>query len=674
MADTPFSLPAEGPGSFEFWKKEADRSKAWWANLAQKRQWDNNTKAYLGQTLDGEPAADTIVVPKDYSNVENKKALLFFQVPEVTLTAKQPNVEAAIPLFQAVLNSKLASDEINAGALMDEVLFDVLCPAGIGASKIGYEVEQDGEAMVDQPVMDPMGQPIVDPMTGQPAMTQVPVPNIVRERYFWERIPIKSLLVPVDFHGADFDKAPWLGFRFETDLALAARTYGVEKDQLKPAKSDEDLRIKGDLQIEASGGEKVCGYEIWYQMSRYHEDVVNGDLYGQIVWIDGMDAPVVARQSPYQTVQNGRLVGGMRGSPIHILTLRYVSDQAVPMSDVGMSRGLVDELGKGRTDMVTQRKRTAPIVGYDPAQYSVDQVQKIASGDIQEFVPIPGFGTAQAAMGEIRRASFPRENFTFNDYIDRDIQELWAMGSNQQGVSSKGKTTATEASIQQSATQTRMKREQVMVARWFVAGVQKLGALIQLFADEPDYVEVVGPDGAKALQSWDKTAIQGRFAYNAKPDSTLQLDAAWDKKQALDEYQFFRKDPLVNEQALLTRTFRKIGADPAQMIKQPQPAQPPPTTPSFAFKGEDLNPASPQFSIVLEVLAKGGIQISPQALQQAQMVATQTQLVAQAQAQAEQAQKNTEHGGMQPEAEPLNKHQANETGMLPGAGMAGAVQ
>lgn len=666
-------LPAEGPGSFSFWLKEAKRSEDWLKSIATKREWDKNTQAYLTLT---ERRGDDVVVPKDYANVEQKKALLFFQVPEVTLTAEQPGLEDAVRVFQAVLNRKLRADEVNAGAMMDEVLFDVLCPAGIGFSKIGYEAEQDGMTTIQQPAMDPAGQPIVDPMTQQPVTMPVEMPNIVRERYFWNRIPVKAALIPADFHGSDFDQAPWLGWTFTDDLALVAKRYDLDPDELKPSKASEDARIKVDIGPEDLSGQRVRGCEIWYKTALYHEDVVNGDLYSQLVWFEGMEQPVVARPSPYQRVEGGRLVGGMKGNPIHVLTLRYVSDQAIPPSDAFVSRDLVDELSRGRTDMITQRKRTAPINGYDPARLPVDVVEKIVSGEYQEWVAVPGFNAADQAAGEIRKASFPRENFTFNDYIDRDIQEAWAMGSNQQGLQTKKGQTATEASIQQSATQTRMKREQIQVARWFVAGVQKLGALLQLFADDPDYVEVVGEDGIRSLASWDKTKIQGRFAYSAKPDSTLQLDAAWDKKQAIDEYQMLRQDPLVNPQYLLTRLARRIGADPAQFLAQPQPPKPEPPKPAFSFKGEDLNPAAPQSPIVMEILAQGGVQISPQAMQQAQMLAQQQILVAQQQ--QAQAQADTTHKGAAPQTAPLSKHAADASGMLPGAGMApaqgGAVQ
>lgn len=650
-------VPKDGPGSYAFWRSEIEASKAWWDRLSKTRQWDRNVQSYLGKTLSSVPADDTVVVPKDYANVEQKKALLFFQVPEVTLTAEQPGLEDAVRVFQAVLNRKLRSDEVNAGALMNEVLFDVLCPAGLGASKIGYIAEQQGERTIPKPMMDPSGQPITDPMTGQPVMTEETVPNVVAERYIWERIPIKRLLIPVDFHGSDFDRAPWLGFSFEMDRASAERQYGLS-DEARSSKEDEQ-RIQADVKAETSKSARVCGYEIWYRAALYHPEIANSDVLAQIIWFEGEAEPSVWRLSPYQRLDpNGRLIAGMKGFPVHILTLRYVSDQAVPPSDVFMSRPLVDEMSEGRSQMVRQRKRTTPMTMYEPSRLTRTAVEKIEAGETQEMIPVNALDPANPPMVEVRRATFPRENFSFNDITERDIHEVWAMGANQQGIQTSSKQTATEASIQQTATQTRMKREQVEVARWFVAGVQKLGALIQLFADDQDYVEVVGPTGLRSLQAWDRTMIQGRFAYSAKPDSTLQMDAAFDKKQAMDQYQFFRQDPLVNPTYLLQATARRLGLDPAQFLAPPQPPKPESMRPSLSVKGEDLNPLMPQYANIHALLTQAGITGLTSPMAAPQML----------------PQGPTEHGGTQPMAEPLSKHSADETGQLPGAGMAGAVQ
>lgn len=673
-AKNPFvtiKAPTDGTGSFQFWQGEAERSKAWLEKVATTRKWDENVKSYLCEVKGG---PDEVVVPKDYANVEQKKALLFFQVPEVTLTAELPGLDEPVRIFQAVLNRKLRADEVNAGALMEEVLADVLCPAGIGASKIGYEAEVNGTVPVQQPMMDPTGQPIVDPMTQQPVLTTVDMPNVVNERYFWERIPVKRLLMPTDFTGSDFDKAPWLGFTFEQDLEVVAKTYKLDPKDLKPSGDEDEGRIKNDLTPEQGTRQRVCGTEIWYRAGLFLKDVANTEVFHQLVWFDGMDAPIVHRPSPYQVVdEQGKIVAGMRGNPVHVLTLGYVSDTPIPPSNVSVTRVLVDELSEGRTRMIEQRKRSLPINMYDPARAPQDTMSKLERGETQANIPVPGLTAADPPIVPLQKATFPRENFTFNDYIQRDMQEAWALGANQNATATDTKRTATELSIMQSATQTRMKREQTQVARWFVAGVAKLGALIQLFADAPDYVEIVGENGLRTLEQWNKDTIQGRFAYSAKPDSQLQMDAAMDRKAAMDEYQFLRKDPLVNAQALLQKVARRLGYDPAQFLAQPQPPKPEPPKPSFSFKGDDLNPSMPQFPIVMEILMQGGMQISPQAIAAAQQQATMQTMAAGMAANALGEQPpDTTHGGMTERVNPLNKHRADESGKLPGGGAAPA--
>jgi hypothetical protein len=83
-----------------------------------------------------------------------------------------------------------------------------------------------------------------------------------------------------------------------------------------------------------------------------------------------------------------------------------------------------------------------------------------------------------------------------------------------------------------------------------------------------------------------------------------------------------------------------------------------------SLKGDDLNPMNPQYANVYAILSAHGVQglQPPLALPPAVLHA------------ANQAKGDTEHGGMQPKAEPLNKHQADQTGKLDGMGMAGAVQ
>ena len=149
-------LPPEGHGSLQYWQSQLqdaeDKRKPYKEN-----DWDRNVQAYLGKTLTTAPDHDTVTVPKDFANVERKKAELFFQNPDVNLTAKQPGLEEAVQTFQAVLNYTLGPEGVDAGAMMTEVTFDA-CMTGLLASKIGYESFQQGEVPMqigEQPVEQP---------------------------------------------------------------------------------------------------------------------------------------------------------------------------------------------------------------------------------------------------------------------------------------------------------------------------------------------------------------------------------------------------------------------------------------------------------------------------------------------------------------------------------------
>jgi hypothetical protein len=137
-----------------------------------------------------------------------------------------------------------------------------------------------------------------------------------------------------------------------------------------------------------------------------------------------------------------------------------------------------------------------------------------------------------------------------------------------------------------------------------------LGALLQLFADDEQYVEVLGPDGAKRLQAWDKTAIAGEFIYSVKPDSAQKVDANVDRKMQLDLYQLTANDPFVNRGELTRGILESFNKDPGRTMQQPPQAAPDKPKINLSFKGEDLdNP------MVISLLQQSGFQIDPAAVQ-----------------------------------------------------------
>ena len=439
-------------GSLSYWQHQIEDSEAKRKDYKEK-EWDKNVQSYQGKTLDIAPEHDTVTVPKDFSNVERKKAELFFQNPDISLAPKMPGLEDAVSVFQAVLNHKLGPNGVDAAAMMVECTFDA-CMTALMVSKIGYESFSDGEQPIDTGEQrevtpaQPMPGSVLGLQDGVPAqmepVTQM-MPNIVHDRCFWQRISPAEWLCPTSFHGFNYDQAPWMGFGFEDDWDILKRRYKLPDDLDVKVGTTETHKLKSEPEhTRAVDIKRVRGAEIWYKASLYDPAVVHPEHLRQLVLIDGLDEPVVHRDSPYQDIVQSQ-VHGMRGFPVHVGALRYVSDTAFPVPETTVGRPQVRELSKGRTQMLLQRDRNVPWRWVDPGRIGGEPtMEKLRRNVWQAMIPIAGADANNLPIGEIPRSSYPPEDFTFNQIIERDLNETWAFGPNQRGQEAGGRTTATE--------------------------------------------------------------------------------------------------------------------------------------------------------------------------------------------------------------------------------------
>ena len=668
----PFSLSAgdatASPKTAAFWQSQITAAKSKRDKLVP--EWKNNIQRYLAKTLGTTPTADTIVVPLDYANTEQKKALLFFRVPEVQLTAKKPAFEGAVPVFQAVLNHYLGRHGVDSKTMMNEVLFDAIVPSGLAVSAIGYEPTVSGTRQIET------GN--VDPLTGAPEMADVP--NIIHEAYYWNRISGEKGLIPADFAGSNYDLAPWLGYDFEIDHAVAVRRKWVTAD-FQP-KSDRPVQGLNEAEQPEPDGQRprVTGTVLWYRLAHF-EAGAHPDAFGTCVLVDGLeDFAVKPGPSPWQKwgtdpVSGKATLVGMKGNPIHIKGSRYVSDSAYPPSDVTMGRPQVEEISKGRSQMIRQRERNIPIRGYDRIRVDKDVVGKIEKAEEQSLI---GFdGNPNECLVAIGTGQLPRENFEFDKIAKHDYNSTWAMGSNQRAQDADaGSKTATEASIIQSNTDTRLAYEQDAWLDWFVRGAEKLGGLLQLFADDTDYVQIVGEDGIEQLQAWDKTLIAGEFAYTAIPDTAIRQDATTIRKRALDFFNLMANEPHVDRGELVRATLRELGKSP-KLYKPDLPEKgPEPMRLQLTIRSESLNPALPEFAVLKAVLEQAGIKIPEESISLG--LALQSKVDQGGMADPTLAgvpvpgtmpgRPDGMNGGPAQEVSPINKRAFDQTGALPGAG------
>ncbi len=361
------------------------------------------------------------------------------------------------------------------------------------------------------------------------------------------------------------------------------------------------------------------GYEIWYRACYFDEKVTHKDHFRKLVYLHGMDKPVVHEDSPYQWYDGGQLRGVTR-YPIRVLSLTYVPDRPLPPSDVTITRPQVAELEKSRTLMMLQRERSLPLRWFDLNQVPEEVESLLQDGVVGGWIPMNG--PANNAIGEIARATYPRENFEFDRVINSEIGGAWALGPDQLGQDAPGESTAREVSERATATQTRLEYERSKVLRWFREGSEVVFGLLQRFATQPKYAELVGDDGATRLVQWNNQTLAGDFAFEARPDAALRLDAQADRQQALNLFSLLANDPFVDRRKLLTEVVRTHNLVPEQILVQ-QPPEKEPERPniSFRFSGEDLDPTRPHALMVYDLMAKSGIPLDPNVIAQARMLA-----------------------------------------------------
>jgi len=641
------------------WRKDIDQAN-------KRRQvfepaWQRNLNAYTPDPTN-EKWGDEVNPGIDFYQTEQKKDQLFFDTPQVIL-APEPDTppNPAITDHQAKLNRRLGRTGLDCKRLMDNVLVDIICPAGMGCIKVGVtRVTKDVPLPVPQgipgePAAGPAPAQAVSPGSAPPQTVPVPV----YQKIFAERFSPKKKLSPVNFHDTEFDKAPWQGMKFTMPKRSAIRQFGLVPEAdgtipgLKSTKSDEQVFEVAGVPKDDQDSDEVSGEEIWYVAALYDDNVYHPDHLRQLVFLDGIDDPVVHRDSPYQTFVNGELQpddpATMIGFPIHTITVRDLPDSSYVPSDCTITRPLVNEIAKFRTQLIEMRDSATSIRIADENVITPEVMGKIIRGPFGAILPVANFDPGRPPIMEIAHPVYSRENFTAQDKIEQDLTKVNTLASNQTGTEQDTVRSATELTYVQQNANVRLQAEKNRVVAGFLGMVQKIDALVKRFETPPGQQPISG------------------YTYDIKPDSGQHVDAATKRKFAMDRYNFFAKAPNVNQQYLLQETALLTDLDPSKLFVQPPPPKPEPPKISFIVKGDDLNPLSPQYPNMLQALAEAGVtlqttEITPQLVQNAAL---------------SQPLKHPEHGGTAPEADTVSKHAADGQGhpSIPNfGGQAGRVQ
>src|SRR3990167_1451924 len=160
MADR-VRLAQTGTGSYDWWTSQLEWSAEVRTDLLA--DWRKNVNAYRDELT--AIREESIRVNIEFEKTEQKRHKLFFRNPTLKLRAtprtsrdaavdpqtNQPgrDVKKAVRVFTEVLQ-RLAGDKGgDTKTLIDQNLFDVLCPAGHAACLVGYERFENGTIPIE---------------------------------------------------------------------------------------------------------------------------------------------------------------------------------------------------------------------------------------------------------------------------------------------------------------------------------------------------------------------------------------------------------------------------------------------------------------------------------------------------------------------------------------------
>jgi hypothetical protein len=592
--ETPEPVETTDSEQLAFFRKRISACKRKRRNLID--NWSKNVDYRRGKPFQTATDDDQIAVNLDWSFTKSKITALFSQVPQVRISHPPESYFAGewLPAFERRLNDRIT--EAGVEAAFEEVLPDCINAAGVGGVLVSYEaVTEDREVpAIDIASLPPQMQ-LEMQLTGKINGEDIPmetVPVTVDSRYNIRRISPSDLLWEISFKGSDFDNSSWVGHSGRMTWPSAKREFKLtdeDKDDAMGTDINPNTQIVPDIEHESLAVDDQVGFdEIYYKVSEYRADATSYDRIQRVVFLHGRDKPVIDEPWNGQEFdeEGGVLIGALQ-FPIRILTLSYLTDESIPPSDTAVGRSQVDEINKGRTQIIQQRDRSMPVRWFDVNRVDPAVQHTLMRGQWQAAIPVQGVG--DRVIGEVARAGMPGESYLFDTTAKRDLQETWGVGPNQLG-SGTGIETRGEAALMQSHFSSKVGRERARVGSFFVGIARVLGGLMCLYEDASVFGEGYSPRFSRLLR------------YSILADSTVLIDSNQRLERLNGFLNMYGQSGYVQLEPVLKEIATLIGLDPNVVIKAPEPQQPDEPNVSIRFSGtEDLmNP------LVLATLMRAG--------------------------------------------------------------------
>jgi hypothetical protein len=677
----------KGPKAF---KARIERCKRARTELVD--EWAKNVDFRRGKPFTQETDEDRINVNLDWSLTKGKHAQLYSQTPKVYLTAKEEKFKQAIVPFGKRLNDVLTQASV--GCAMDESVLDAINASGIGAVIVSMRASTVKKMVPLGPQGEPLDLPDVSPedlqlASDQGLLTLEEINDVIDVQFTADRFSPSDLLWDVDFVGSNFDHSDWIGKSGRLPWSLALLEFGEEaggtlREEHKDKVLGEVAKVD-NLRDDGTGDspEQMVEYdEVFYWAYRFDPTEKYFKRIRRIVFVKGLEQPVIDEPWKGQLFnEQTKTYAGVCEFPISVLTLTYISDDAIPPSDSAIGRPQILEMIKSRTQIIQQRDRSQPFRWGNTDRLDPMVIDNINQGKIQNIIPVQGDGAR--AIGEVSRASHPPENNGFDLMIKGDLQEQWQVSSNQIGSQNQHGQSATEAGILQQNFQTRIGQERSRVESHLAKVARIMAGLLALH----DKLDIPGLEELQAADpSWDKRSLANEYVFYLRPDSTVLLDSKQRIQQLKEYLNLTGQSGYINPKLVIEEMTALHGLDTDGIVIDPTPPAVDPPKMSFTFGGaadlmnplvvamllkNDLGPSPEDLQAAMKLLQAAGIPLAlqPQNPAESGLEVPPTDAELEMQQQAEMEAKAVESGsGGGADAPPMNPQDASkgkEWGLMP---------
>jgi hypothetical protein len=216
------------------------------------------------------------------------------------------------------------------------------------------------------------------------------------------------------------------------------------------------------------------------------------------------------------------------------------------------------ELNEIRTQEMRHRRHAIVKLLAVEGAIQPDEVEKLDGEDVGAVVVVSELGsvTPFPAVGNM-----PTALLEMDQAVQREVQEILGLGSNQFGEYAPGSAdrSATEAQIVNQATQIRMDERRDTVADVTEDIVRGMHSIIIDNWGEEQIVQLVGDDGAKVwVQVRGDLMKQGVYDVNVDPDTGTPVTAEARQQKALATFKLLMGNPMIDQYKLTGMLLREF--------------------------------------------------------------------------------------------------------------------